>query len=269
MATDTRRTDPQFTHGKLLEAATLLRLPVDLLADRLGLAPEPLEELSMTTYETREPSRSWVDIGPNSGSDIDVSSSSNGSHHNTDSSRAHYSMISSTCQISSQNLTQLSTSTSNAPVFWDPTASPKTLSVGDNAEEICQPSGHHSNVDRSSGNYLSVPKPRPRYGTPSSSASRGAPTSVSSQIESSVASFKQESTSTHGGSDEADDEFEVTKEEVEAAIGNAPVLGPCSKVWVLPPVCSPSKRLANYFCGPVINGFLCATENTKKEENEI
>ena len=64
MATDmdARRTGPgpQFTHGKLLEAATLLRLPVDLLAGRLGLAPDvatasvSLDQLPMPGYDMRE-----------------------------------------------------------------------------------------------------------------------------------------------------------------------------------------------------------------------
>ncbi|KAM7205453.1 hypothetical protein V8F20_003222 [Naviculisporaceae sp. PSN 640] len=236
MATDTRTTDPQFTHGKLLEAATLLRLPVDLLADRLGLAPEPLDELPMTTYETRAPSVSWIDVGPNSGSEIDLSSSSGSSYHNTDSSGAQYSMTSSTFQITSQNFNHLPTSTSTAPVFWDPAASPNDASACASADETCQPSGYHNSVDRSSGNYLTVPNSRPRHGTPSSSTSYGAITNVSSQVESSVASFKQEeATSMHGGSNEADDEFEATKGETEAIIANAPILGPCSKVWVLPP----------------------------------
>ncbi|KAM7223111.1 hypothetical protein V8F06_001667 [Rhypophila decipiens] len=245
MATDTGRTDPQFTHGKLLEAATLLRLPVDLLADRLGLAPEPLDQLPMTTYETRGPSLSWVDAGFHSGSDNDLASFSDTSLPNTYASIAHPLLgpSSQTTNKTSPIATQASgrRSTSAGPVFWDPVTGPSTPSGWASAEENGQPLGsHHRTVDRSSGNFLSVPNPRPmprpRLGTPSSSASQENATNAATRGESSGASFKQEGgISTHDASDEADDEFMVTKEETEAAIMNAPVLGPCSKVWVLPP----------------------------------
>jgi len=254
--TDTRRTGPQFTHGKLLEAATLLRLPVDLLANRLGLAPDvattsvSLDQLPMPSYDVRD------GLLPQANDDGYLG------HLHVDrrqSPSSEHMLMTRRPMGSSTNASRISQSASPSfgkeltrNILWDPTTTASD-SLGASNEEPPRHLEYPSTctVDRPSGNYLVIPNHR--AGTPFSSASLGTGTDASSHVASSLSShpttlttrsntsFKVEETSpiNNNDSDETDDDFSVAKTEAEAAIINAPTLGPCSKVWVLPPVYHP------------------------------
>lgn len=164
--------------------------------------------------------------------------------------------------LSSRTLQSVSAGFAKGPTTttsWGATTAPQ-LGASTGSEELRQHFEYPSTytIDRPSGNYLVIPSHR--AGTPFSSGSLGTATDdASSHIASSLSSrpttlstasnttFKVEDSETlaitgnnNQASDETEDEFAVTKAEAEATIANVPTLGPCSKVWVLPPVHDPS-----------------------------
>ncbi|KAK3682997.1 hypothetical protein B0T22DRAFT_385649 [Podospora appendiculata] len=70
---------------------------------------------------------------------------------------------------------------------------------------------------------------------PGISAEQTASTTTGSGIPSPSDYLGDNLKNSHGSSDDADNEFAVSPEEVKAAASNAPNLGPCSKVWTLLP----------------------------------
>ncbi|KAK0615151.1 hypothetical protein B0T17DRAFT_498062 [Bombardia bombarda] len=110
-----------------------------------------------------------------------------------------------------------------------------------------------SAIDRSEESSFAVH----RSETPVSSVSRGTTTDVSSWLVPTpnpppkalpllaygppppLKSLPKRGPTSHGSSRDADDEFVVSSEEIEAAATNVPRLGPCSRVWTLPPKVKP------------------------------
>ncbi|KAK3395142.1 hypothetical protein B0H63DRAFT_462729 [Podospora didyma] len=236
--------DPQFTHGKLLQAATVLRLPVDVLAERLGLAPDIAQFASSTSREAvtsptsvshlGASSSSWV-LGPDywayPGLDDDATPAL---------ASSHLSLAPNTSLEHDNSLVDLAQWAQAAPDHRQALRLSVPRSLDGHSSSLSWVSGpSQTTVDQFAGNSIinnsfAIPNPA----TPATSVSQSAAANPESPSSSDAAPNPHNlaSGTNRERSGHIEDEAAIVPPRQNQGTGEptSTSLGPCSKVWVLP-----------------------------------